>query len=124
MPNIRLSFRGTDYVIPEGKVFEVGEAIEEIATIGEIASWGKSPKFHKLARCFGEMLRYAGCKISDREVFSDIMAQIKAAGDEIEDPDKAKELVAVQAVHSLIAVLMDGAPESDGEGDGGKPSAS
>lgn len=116
---IVLTWRGAEYRIPDERAFEAGERVEDVVTLGELMSWGNAPKFHKLARCFATLLRFAGCKVSDREVLADMMAQIKAGGAE------GEQLVAAQAVASLVAVLMDGAP-TDGAGDttGGKTTAS
>lgn len=117
MANIRLSFRGEEYVIPDKDAFAAGEAVEEIVTLAEIAQWGKKPKFRKLARCFGELLRFAGCKVSDAEVFTEIMGQVKRY-------DGNEDVVAVQALNALVEILMDGAPEGDeGESSGKNPAS-
>lgn len=107
MANIKLTWKGKDYTIPEKKAFEVGDEIEDVLTLYELAAMGKRPKFHKLARCFGIMLRFAGCKVSDREVHSEMMTQIKSGAGE--------DMVAANAVNALMAVLLDGAPEGDGD---------
>ena len=107
MAKINLSYKGKSYVIPEKKAFEVGDQIEDILTLSELAAMAERPKFHKLARCFGVMLRFAGCKVSDIEIHKQMMTQIKNGQDE--------DLVAANAVAALMAVLMDGAPEGDGE---------
>lgn len=115
--NITLQFRGTEYRIPAEKAFEIGERIEDIVTLSELASWGTNPRFHKIARVYGEMLRFAGCKITNAEVHTDMMAQIKEAG------ANGGELLVAQAIAGFIAVLMDGAPEG-GDDDGKKANAS
>lgn len=122
MAGIVMTFRGREYRIPEERAFEVGEAIEDIVTLSELMSWGRDPKFHKIARCYGLMLRQAGAKVSDREVHTDIMDQIKAFGGE-GGADGAGSIVAAQAVAALIAVLMDGAP-AGGDAAPGKQTAS
>lgn len=114
MREVVLQFRGATYTIPASRAFEVGERVEDIATLSEINEWSRAPKFHKIARCYGEMLRAAGCKVSDADVHSDMMAQIKSGATE------ADGLIAANAVFALLAMLMDGAPEGDGDGDGGK----
>lgn len=120
---IVLNWRGAEYRIPDERAFEAGERLEDVVTLGELMSWGNAPKFHKLSRCFATLLRFAGCKVSDREVLADMMAQIK----DLKGGERAEgeQLVAAQAVASLIAVLMDGAPsESTGEAPAGKTTAS
>jgi len=109
MANITLTWKGKAYTIPEKKAFEVGDEIEDVLTLYELAAMGERPKFHKLAKCFGIMLRFAGCKVSDRDVHSEMMRQIKDGAGE--------DMVAANAINALMAVLLDGAPEVSGEGD-------
>ena len=116
MANITMTWRGKEYTIPEKKVFEVGDQVEDVLTLGDLAAMGLKPKFHKLAKCFGVMLRFAGCKVSDREVHSEMMRQIRESGDE--------QSVASNAVDALWTVLLDGAPEGDGDGEPEKANAS
>jgi len=113
MKAIRLKFRGADYVVPANRAFELGCQVEEIVTLGEIGTWGGKVPFFKVARCFGTMLRFAGARVSDEEVFSDIMANLRSAGPE----GGAAEIAAVAAVQALAACLMGGAPLADGEQD-------
>lgn len=114
MANINLKFKGDEYTISENKAFEVGEAVEDVLTISEIAAMSENPKFFKIAKCFGVMLRFAGAKVSDKEVHSEMMREVSALGD---DAEEAKTLLAAQAMHSLMAVLMDGAPLDEDEGE-------
>ena len=120
MPDIVLTFRGQDYRVPDDKAFALGEVVEEIVTIAEIPALLKNPKFYTIARCYGAMLRFAGCKVSDRDVHRDMMARLKSA-----DPGAGK-IAAVEALMTIASVLMDGAPlDEAGEGDSpGKPEAS
>lgn len=118
MRGIKIPFRGEEYFIPASKAFELGERVEDIVTLTELGSWGARPKFFKLARCFGEMLRFAGCKVSDTDVHADMMGQIKALGAGGET--SAKSIIAAQAIGALIAILMDGAPDDDEEAAPGK----
>lgn len=106
MPNIKLTWAGKDYTIPEKKAFEVGDEIEDVLTLYELAAMSEKPKFHKLARCFAIMLRCAGCKVSDRDVHSEMMRQVRTGAGE--------EMVAANAVNALMAILLDGAPEAEG----------
>ena len=116
MKNISLTFRGQTYAIPETRAFELGAAVEEVVTLAEIATWGRHPRYFKIARAFGVMLRFAGCKVSDAEVKAEIDASIAVAverGDGSEDA--VGEIFAVQAVQQLQEVLFDGAPSTGGE---------
>lgn len=118
MADIKLTFRGEEYIIPDSKAFQAGAVVEEIAGLYEVLRWVQEPPLNKLSRCFGALLRFAGAKVSDREVHGD-MVQVMGQG----------PYVAMLAVQSLIAVLMDGAPleapSSDDEGaSSGKTKAS
>ena len=123
MAGIDLNFRGQTYSIAENRMFEVAEEIEDIVTLGEITTWGRNPKFTKISRCFGTMLRFAGCTVTDSDVYKDMMASITKLSEEGSE-DQARGLMAAQAVSALMAVLMGGAPESDGADAPEKPTAS
>lgn len=118
MGDLVVKFRGADYRVPAHKIFPLAEKIEDIATLTEIAGWGAAPKMVKMARCFGCILRYAGAEVSDQDVHSEMMAQIKKGGRD------GADMVAAQAMAALVAILMDGAPEADGTDAGGKLNAS
>jgi hypothetical protein len=117
MADIVIRFRGQEYRIPDTKAFQAGELVEEIASLQEVLGWLKSPRFHKLARCFGALLRFAGCEVSDREVKAELLTFFGGG----ENP-------VIPTITSLIAVLMDGAPEDQvaagGTSAGGKTGAS
>lgn len=112
MGDIVLTFKGKEFRLPENRAFEAGEAIEEIAPLAEVTTWGKRPKFFKLARCFAELLRMCGEKVTDKEVHAEMMAGFK-------DGNPGGYLSAMMV---LIEILMDGAPETKGE-PSGKPEA-
>lgn len=114
MRAINITFKGKTYTIPAYKAFEVGEAVEDIATLAVIGGWQTNPHFSKMARCYGVMLRFAGAKISDDDVKSEIMDQIKAmnAKDKAGVAVDRANLFHLQAIEQLIAVIMDGMPES------------
>lgn len=114
MRAINLTYKGKTYSIPAYKAFEVGEAVEDIATLADMARWQGNPNFHKIARCYGLMLRFAGAKVSDSDVKTEIMDQIKAMNILAKagvSPDMA-DLFHLQAIESLMAVIMDGMPEN------------
>lgn len=99
MADIKLTFRGEDYIIPDSKAFQAGAVVEEIAGLYEVLRWVNEPPLNKLARCFGALLRFAGAKVSDRDVHRDLV-DVMGQG----------PLQAMVAMQALIAVLMDGAP--------------
>ena len=79
MPDIVIVYKGQEYTIREDRAFQIGERVEAIATLGEISGWQANPQYHRMARCVGEMLRFAGCKTSDRDVFDELMRTLKSA---------------------------------------------
>lgn len=114
MRAVSMSWRGVEYTIPATSAFKIGEEVEDIVTLAELAQWGTRPKMHKLARCYGTMLRFAGCKVADATVFEDMMSA---------SADASGQLVAAQAIAALAELLTGGAPEGAGDAPE-KPSAS
>lgn len=109
MTDIRIAYKGAEYVIPESRAFEIGEMVEDIAPLAEVLSWSKKPRFFKMARCLGAMLRFAGANVTDREVHTELMAQFLS-----------KDAHAtMSAVFALTNVLMDGVPRGNPGAPGG-----
>jgi len=124
MPDIVLNWRGETYRIPESRAFEAGAAVEEIVTLQELQGYQSRPRFFTIARAMGCLLRFAGCKVSDRDVKAEIDACILRAAKDGVTAEEAKEYFVAQAFAQLAAVLFDGAPD-DGESDApGETSAS
>lgn len=113
MADIRLTFKGAEYVIPDNRAFEIGMMIEDIVTLSQLSRLLADPKFYTIARCYGAMLRFAGCKVSDRDVLSEMMAKVKSG-----EPG-AGRIAAIEALGMIAAVLMDGAPTDGEPGQGG-----
>lgn len=116
MKSISLTFRGETFTVPETRAFDLGAAVEEVVTLAEMQTWGRHPKYFKIARAFGVMLRFAGCKVSDAEVKAEIDASIAAAvdGDDV-SVEAVQDIFAVRAIQQLQDVLFDGAPTTGGE---------
>lgn len=123
MAGIKLGFKGVDYSIAENRAFEAAEVVEDVMTIQDLSAMMPNPKFTKIARCFGALLRFAGAEVSDAEVKREMMREISQMTSETEQ-EQAKGLLAAQAIESLLTVLMDGAPEGDAGEDTGKAKAS
>jgi hypothetical protein len=111
MKKITIEWRGKPYIITESEAFAVGELVEEIVTLGELSALAANPRFRKIARVYGVMLRHAGAKATDEEVFSEMMDQIKAGG------EGGEQLVVASALSALVEILMDGAPTDGDEGE-------
>lgn len=114
MADIVIAFKGEEFTIPESRAFEVGERVEEIATLPEILGWAAKPKFFKMARCVEVLLRAAGGRATAREIHSQMMADFSAG----------MPAAYFAALNSLVSVLMDGAPEKKSGGESGEISAS
>jgi len=102
MADIKIVFRGDTFTIPDTKAFMVGEIVEDIASLQEVFSWLRQPRYFKMSRCLGAMLRFAGSRASDEDVHAELMAQLSGG--------RADELIG--SIYMLTAVLMHGAPES------------
>lgn len=107
MRSVEMRWRGQDYTIPAAKAFQIGEEIEDIATLADIASWGSRPKMFKLAKCYATMLRFAGAKVADATVL-----------EAITPVDGQEQGAAAEAIKALIDLLLAGAkPAKEGEAD-------
>lgn len=108
MRAVEMQWRGQTYTIPATQAFQIGEQVEDILTLVELREWSTRPKMHKLARCFGVMLRFAGCKVADSVVYSEIMSS---------KPDANGSVAAMEAMNGLAKLLMGGATDGDGDGE-------
>ncbi len=111
MKKIEIEWNGEKYFISESEAFELGERLEDIITISELAEMSEKPKFRKLSRCYSEMLNFAGANTTPQKVHKLMMNEIKGLS------ENQKIMVATQAVTTLIEILMDGAPEGDESGE-------
>lgn len=121
MTGIVLSWKGVDYTIPASKAFAVGEQVEDVMSMADIAAMGVQPKFFKIARAFAVMLRFAGCKVSDEEVHREITASLfRAAQGGAADAEK---VFAAEALRQLSEVLTMGMADAIGDADQGEARA-
>jgi hypothetical protein len=95
-----LMWKGETYVIPSHRMLGAIATIEEHLTFTEMvrAHLGRPPLV-KIARAFGSLLRYAGCKVTDDEIYESIF-----------DP-KANIVERIQ--QALIAFLMMMTPSAN-----------
>lgn len=118
MKQINIEWQGEKFTIGEHEAFELGERLEDIVTLAELASMAEKPKFRKLARCYAEMLNFAGARVTAEKVYSQMMGEIKNLNKE------KKTLIVAEAIGTLIEILMDGAPEGEEPDEGKKPNRS
>lgn len=102
MRSVVMNWRGKEYTIPANRAFAIGEEIEDIAPLAEVAGWGNQPRMFKLARCYATMLRFAGAKVSD-------VAVLEA----ITPVDGVEQSAAAEAVRAIIDLLLAGSKASD-----------
>jgi len=104
MADIRLTFKGAEYVIPDNRAFAAAEVVEDHITLGQIPRQMADPQFSKIAKAYGALLRFAGCKVSDREVLTEIMRAVNSG------TPGAGRAVAMDHISALALVVMEGAP--------------
>jgi hypothetical protein len=118
MKQISIEWKGEEFTISENEAFALGERLEDIVALTELAEMSVRPKFFKLARCYAEMLNFAGARTTPEQVHSAMMAELKTS-------DEAKKQVMIAtAIQTLLEILMDGAPEAEASDDKKKTSRS
>lgn len=105
---ISVAWGGQEYSIPETRIFEVGEEIEDIITLPELMLMQATPKYHKLARCYAVLLNAAGATVTPEAVYGALMASLG-------DPEKPEATVLSGVLSGLFDLLLDGMPLVDEE---------
>jgi hypothetical protein len=68
---VTLKWDGVEYTVPQDKMMEVIARIEEHVTLDEVhGAMNGNIKRVKLARAFGSVLRFAGAKLTDEDVYA------------------------------------------------------
>lgn len=93
---VSITWKGAEYVVPPDRVLALIAAVEDVITLPELAAMGEArrPKVAKIAAGYGAWLRFAGCRVTDAEVFSSIYSTAVT-------PASAMEHIA-----ALMSVLM------------------
>ena len=112
MRDLVLTWAGVEYSIPERRIFALGEAVEDVVTLTDIQGWHTRPQFRRMSRAYGTMLRFAGARVSDEEVFDAVVGP------------KAQADVASQAIVALLVALMGDRSGDEAAGAPGESSAS
>lgn len=94
--DIQLGWNDRDYVIPSRKVLGAVARIEDTVTLQELIAYGEkgTAPMAKVAQAYASVLRYAGAKVSDEEVY-DGMFQGK----------NSQELI-LEAVNGLLGMML------------------
>ena len=69
--DITLNWDGTDHTIPANRVLGAIARIEEVITAHELQTYAQAGTLPmaRLAQAFGAVLRYAGAKVTDEDVY-------------------------------------------------------
>ena len=99
--DIKLTWRGVEYVIPSQHVMRAIARIEDHITLAELMqamSEGR-PKFSKISSAYASVLRFAGCQVADDEVYDGMLGNI-----EERSPEGIP--VVAQALNGLLSMMM------------------
>lgn len=92
--DITIEWSGTPYVISANKVMGAISRIEEVVTLEELGRFharGTAPLI-KLCQAYGTVLRYAGAKVTDEEIYAGIFT----------DQGKARVLASVSTLMMMM----------------------
>ena len=65
---VKITWKGEDYVVPPERVMRLIATIEDVVTIEELMT--PRLKRGKIAEAYGAALRFAGAKVHDEEVYT------------------------------------------------------
>ena len=105
MSDLTLTWDGVQYPVPERRIFALGEEVERIVTLVDIQGWAARPQLRRMARSYATMLRFAGARVSDDEVFRAIVSNAEDGA------------VVAEAMQALMVALMGDAPPAAAEAD-------
>lgn len=98
--NITLEWGGKQFVVPSNRVMGAIARVEEVVTLKELSEFAQAPggaKFAKLAMAYGTLLRYAGAKIEDEEIYRGLFRRN-------DDQDVSSTLYA--SISGLLAMMV------------------
>lgn len=70
---VTLEWDGETHVIPSNRVMGAIARVEEFVTLKELSEFSQAPqgaKYARLAQAYGSLLRYAGARVEDDEVYA------------------------------------------------------
>ena len=113
--DISVSWGGEEYVIPANRVMGAIAIIEDVFVFGELVEGVQTGRLamNKLARAYGGLLRYAGARVNDEDVYGGMFR-----------PGKLREAIP-EAINTLMVIMTP--PEAlkavgDAEADGAQSS--
>jgi hypothetical protein len=112
---ISVSWEGKEYTIPADRVMGAIVIIEDVFVFAELVEGVQTGKLamNKLARAYGGLLRYAGARVGDEDVYGGMFR-----------PGKLQDAIA-KAINTLMVIMTP--PEAlkavgNAEADGAQPS--
>jgi hypothetical protein len=114
MQDVTLVWKDQEFKVEARKVLPMIMRIEEIITLGELISESQTGNIRlgRIAKAYGEALRYAGAEATDDEVYQGLFA----TGD---------KTVIIRSIHALTAIMFPMIPPEhlQGEAKEGKKKA-
>jgi len=95
--DIRLQWAGSDYVIRANRVLGAIARIEDVVTLNELQRFGArgTAPMAKIAMAYGAVLRYAGAKVTDEEVYAGMFGATGTSADAV-----------VESISALVAMMV------------------
>lgn len=102
--DIALDWDGKTYTIPANKVMGAIARIEDVMTLGELLAYveRETAPFGKISAAYAAVLRYAGCRVTDDDVYAGIFAADKK-------PAEVQTIV-ITSLTTLLAMMMPKQP--------------
>jgi hypothetical protein len=123
MQSIKIKWNDQEVTLTEDMAFQVTDAVEDVITFGQLVrmrSDSHNIRFAKLAKAYAAMLGAVGIKATAAEVYKAFAAQLRGDGGE-NGLDRVG--YAVEVLDWLIITMLDGAPQGDGDAEGGEGNA-
>lgn len=76
--DIILTWKGQDYTVKEADTMRLGAQVEDIITLQQLSNAQGLPLF-KASMALGCALRFAGCRVTDREIHDSLFKREDAA---------------------------------------------
>lgn len=110
--DIRLHWQGRDYVIRSNRVMGAIARIEDSLTIAELQQYSErnTAPLAKIAMAYGAVLRYAGARVDDDEVYEGLFAA-----------DDSSEVIMASLQTLLTMMVPPSALVSGSDGTPGEP---
>lgn len=99
--DIKLTWKGKEYVIPGQHVMKAIARIEDHVTLKELMEGMAkgAPKFSKISSAYASVLRFTGCAVEDEEVYEGMLCGSQ-------EESEAGISVIAQALTGLLNMMM------------------